>query len=122
MTLVFIPGNPPQYQFNSSDLTSGSFFTGGSVSYIGGIGYNLDTGDFYRVISKDTVSKLPQQVNIGPDLAINASNLTLVLSGSKASAPILNASRILGVYTSSSTVRVGLEWPSTTTGSSSGSA
>ena len=124
MSVVFIEGNPPQYQMLSTDITSGSIVSGGGdrVGYIGAIAFCTDTGDFYRVIATNTLAKLPNQVALNPDLALLASNLILTLSNSKGSAVLANTSKVLGVYTSSSSIRVGLELPDTTTGSCSGSA
>jgi hypothetical protein len=124
MTVKFIPGNPPEYQLLSTDITSGSYVTGSGdkVSYIGAMAFTTDDGNFYRVIALKTLAKLPQQVSLLPELALNTSNLTLVLTGSKASAPILDNSTRVGLYVNSgSTVRVGFEQPDLTTGSSSGS-
>jgi len=62
MAVTFVPGNPPTYLFRTSDLTSGSVIndTTTPVGYIGAVGIDLDTNEYYRVTADKTVEKIAQ--------------------------------------------------------------
>lgn len=64
MAVTFIPGNPPTYTFRTSDLTSGSVIndTTNPVGYIGAVGIDLDTNEYYRVTAAKTVEKIALSV------------------------------------------------------------
>lgn len=119
---VFIPGNPPQYLLTSDEIASGSFVTSGSVSYIGAIAFDINTGNHYRVSARNTLSRVPQEIGFMPDLVSDASNVKIVLANYIGTVAVPDTARRLGFYTSSSTVRIGFEAPAVLSGSATGSA